>query len=46
VTNQEFDFLGPLYAVFIKADGQIMAIHASMLSVTELRNEEERLLRS
>jgi hypothetical protein len=41
--DQEFNFLGPPYAVF-KADGQIMAIHASTLSVTELRNEEERLL--
>ena len=46
MTNQEFDFLGPPYAVFIKADGQIMAIHASTLSVTELRSGEERLLRS
>ncbi len=45
VMGQQYDFLGPPYAVFIRGDGQIEDIVPSIMTPQRFLEEERLLLR-
>jgi hypothetical protein len=44
VHAEQYDFIGPPYAVFIYADGKIMAIHGSAMSPNMFVASETQLV--
>lgn len=45
VTSQDYEFLGPPYAVFIKGSGRIFEINPSTLTTWQLKKDESALVR-